>query len=170
MREEKDVSWRRSVGFVAKIRLSPRDVMSCIDCVNAVHAEMQGMSLSATIKRGIAIALETLRASKVLPERDGFEYNDMIETYSGISKVEKIAAGHKMVMQDQRNEQMDVRTSAIMRESRYEPTKEEIIRGNKRKRLDRQRTELLFKKKADPDNWTRAEQKRLEGIEEEIVL
>ena len=172
--EEKNVSWRRSVGFITRIRLSPRDVMSCIDAVNTVGVDMQGMSLSATVKRGISIALATLRAEKVLPERDGFEYSQMIAPYTNITKVEKIAVGHRLVMQEQREEAMDVPPAAIHSRtrpttSRTELTKEEVEKATRRRRLFPRLQELQFRAEHDKENFSKKDQVELKRLEGEIL-
>ena len=166
---EKDVSWHRSVGFVTKIRLSPRDVMSCIDAVNAVGGGMQGMSLSATVKRGISIALATLRAEKVLPERDGFEYSQMIAPYTGISKVDKIAVGHRLVMQEQREEAMDVPPAAIHSRTSTEPTPAELEKATRRRRIFPRLQELQFRAEHDKENFSKKDQVELKRLEGEIL-
>ena len=169
MREQKDVSWSRSIGFVTKIRLSPRDVMSCIDAVRAVGMDMQGMSLSATVKKGITIALSTLRAEKVLPEHDGFEYSQMIAPYTGISKVDKIAVGHRLVVQEQVDEANDVQPAALSTRRRIEPTQEDIAKGVRRRRLLPRIQELQFREQSDKENFTKKEREELRRLEEEIL-
>ena len=159
----------KSVGFTTKIRVNPRDVMSCIDCVNAVGLKMEGMSLSMTVSRGIAIALHTLRSNSVIPMRDGFEYSAMIAPYKSLRRVDKIAAGHSMVIQVQQDEVMDIPPPALTPPKRYEPTPADIAKGHARARILRRVQEMQFKKSADPLNWKRKDQAALEQAEKELV-
>jgi len=123
--------------------------MSCIDAVNAVNAGMQGMSLSSVISRGIAITLHTLRSEKILPDRDGFEYNDMIAPYTNLTRVEKIKTGHEIVMQRQRDEATDAPQPHL---HRAEPKLSDAEKRQRTRMFNRIR-ELEMRKEADPLNW-----------------
>lgn len=162
MKKPPNMSMNRSLGFVAKIRLSPADVMSCIDCVDAVRGEMKGMSLSAVIKRGVAVALQTLRSNKVIPERDGYEYSAMIAPYNYLTKVEKIAAGHKMVMEDQQAQIHDMQPPSVPL------SRQAVVTTPIEERLTRQKGEMMLKKNADPLNWDKDDEAKLRMVTAEL--
>lgn len=147
-----------------KVRMNPQEVMSCIDCVNAVGADMEGMSLSAVVKRGISIALQTLRSSEVIPTRDGFEYEQMIAPYEGLTRVQKIKVGHKLVMEDQQRQAMDIPPPSL--HTKVDPRVASIT--PQEARLTRRRGELLLKQNADPDNFDGNEAAELDRISRQL--
>ena len=151
---EKSNAMNRSVGFVLRLRLAPREVMGCIDCIHAADLNISGMSLSQAIKRGVIVALNTLRESGAIPTRDGFEYTEMTQPFLQGSKESKIAVGHNFVMQDARDQAMDVPPPSIHTQQRTEVTPTEA-------RWMRKKVELLIKQDADPDNFGAEEQKQL---------
>ena len=159
MKEEKDVRMNRSVGFVCKLRLPPYVVMAALDCIATADQPMPGgASLSAAMKRGIAIAFNTLISAKVIPERDGFEYRDMIAPYYVPNQKEKIVVGHGLVIAQQREEEADEPRIAITpRQPQAVRTPDHDAKDNTRARITRRRVELLFKQDNDPLNFTEEE-------------
>ncbi len=172
MKDGANTEMNRAGGLVFHLRLNPKDIMACIDCMVAADIHIpRGMSLSSAMKRGIGIALETLRSSKVIPQRDGFEYSEMIAPFTMPNRQDKIAVGHKMVVQEGRDEIADIPRSRIEKPAseRYRITEDDLTRARVRDRLSRQIKELTFKKEADPLNWKKADQQKLNRLEKEIV-
>lgn len=169
----KDNAYKRSVGPVVRVRMNPRDVMSCIDCANAAGIDLPyGMSMAAVIKKGISIALATLRAEKVIPEHDGFEYSQMIQPFAGASKTEislKVKNSQQIVIQEQREEAMDVQPAALPSARRTTPSEEDIAKGVRRRRLFPRMQELQFREKNDKENFSKRDKEELRKIEEEIA-
>jgi hypothetical protein len=165
----KSVAWRRSIGIVVRLRVPPRDVMSCIDCVQAAKAEMTGMSISAVIRRGMSIAMGTLRSNKVIPERDGYEYEQMVAPYDCRTGAEKITAGHLMVIADQNAEINDTPVPTLSTQTNR-TVGGSIVVTPREARLNREKIELLFRQEQDPLNFDEADQKKLEGISRELQL
>ena len=168
MNKISNMAANRSVGFITRIRLSPKDVMACLDCVSAADADVPGMSLSAAVKRGIVVAMETLRQNKVIPTRDGFEYLDMIAPYQAISPVMKVKVGHQLVVAAQQAEQYDTPHPTIP--TRVEPTAADIAKGRARERILRKYQELSFRKEnGGKGNWTAAEQQSLDALAQQLI-
>lgn len=156
----------RSMGFVFHIRLAPREVMAALDCLAAAEVKMNGASLSAACKRGIMIALNSLLATKAIPERDGFEYSAMIEPYSVPNRKTKIVIGHALVVQDAQDQAMDnppavIQQATAMARKVAETTPQEA-------RLVRERTAMLIKKDADPLNWEEGDEANLKRVTKQL--
>jgi len=66
-------------GRVVRLRVSPKDAMSVADLVS-LH-KMPTMGFSAAVSYSLAVLLETARSAKMLPVRDGFEYNELMEVF-----------------------------------------------------------------------------------------
>lgn len=69
-------------GRVVYIRVNPKDCMSCIDVCQKVATVTKGMSYAQLVSMALATLLETMRANHVIPNRDGFEYNEMMQPWS----------------------------------------------------------------------------------------
>lgn len=155
------VAMNRSMGEVIRLRLAPREVMSCIDCVEAAGVKLPaGTSMAQVVKRGVMIALNTLREEKAIPTREGYEYLEMVQPYLSGDRVSKIEVGHHFVMQDSRDQAQDAQTASI-RQARAEATPQEA-------RLLRQRAELLIKQDVDPLNFDAGDQSRLAQVTKQL--
>ncbi len=67
----------RYPGQVARIRISPTDLMSVVDVVEAIGMRQPGMSFSSMVSIALSSCLESLRQSDIIPVREGYEYNDI---------------------------------------------------------------------------------------------
>lgn len=83
------MSKRLAAGHVAQVRINPKDCMSVIDVVKTAGVWTEGMSFAQMVSLALSSAMETFRQSKFIPERDGFEYLEMMERYMGESKSTK---------------------------------------------------------------------------------
>lgn len=70
-------------GKVISLRVNPKDCMSCIDVLEKAGIPSQNMSFARVVSLALASALETFRTQKIIPERDGFEYADMMARFGG---------------------------------------------------------------------------------------
>lgn len=68
-------------GRVIYIRVNPKDCMSCIDVVKKTGMNLQGASFSLIASAALSSALESFRQNGIIPDRDGFEYADMMREY-----------------------------------------------------------------------------------------
>lgn len=95
-------------GFVSKMRIGTREVMGCIDICSAAGLELPaGTSLSMVIKRAIVIAVETLRQCGAIPDRDGFEYEEMTSRFVKQPMALKVRTGTSISLSDIVKETMD---------------------------------------------------------------
>lgn len=70
-------------GFVARIRVNPRDCLSVLDIVQSSGINTEGMSFSALTSLAMACMLEALRKAKTIPDNDGFNYEQRMRPFAG---------------------------------------------------------------------------------------
>lgn len=85
---------------VVKLRLDSADVMACIDAAQTANVATPGMSLAQIVKWGIVVMAQTLRDSKAIPVRTGFEYSQMTDRYKRPSQAVKTKVGMQMVSEE----------------------------------------------------------------------
>lgn len=71
---------KRYPGQVARIRVSPTDFLSVVDVVDALGMRQPGMSFSSMVSIALSSCLEGLRQNGTIPEREGFEFNEVKST------------------------------------------------------------------------------------------
>src|SRR5258708_6907366 len=89
-----------SVGETVKIRVNPRDCMGVVDVINNTGMVTVGMSFPMACSLVLSSLLESARQAKLIPERDGFEYLEVMQQFSDKDKRKKklaITQMHKMV-------------------------------------------------------------------------
>jgi len=69
------------VGQTAMIRLNPQDCMTVVDVVQKYGLYISGMSFSQAVILAFACMSQTFRKNGLVPERDGFEYEEMLSTF-----------------------------------------------------------------------------------------
>ena len=72
---------RMRPGRVAQIRLNPKDCMTVVDIVNQAGGIKPSMSFAQAVSLALGCAFETFRKKGVVPDRDGFEFNDMMQPF-----------------------------------------------------------------------------------------
>lgn len=65
-------------GLVATIRINPKDCMSVLDVMEKAGVNTNGMSFPAMVSLALSATLNGLRTEGLIPDRDGFEYLDMM--------------------------------------------------------------------------------------------
>lgn len=83
-------------GEAMSIRLSPEDIMTCIDVVKGAGINTYGMSLAQACKLGLAALCEGARAAGIAPRRDGFDYTAMTQPFKGHKQAKKLAVTNQM--------------------------------------------------------------------------
>lgn len=78
-------------GTVVSIRVNPTDCMAVVDLVNKVGVYQAGMSFSSAVSAALASALQSLRDAGLLPERIGFEYNELMAQFPKERSARKLA-------------------------------------------------------------------------------
>lgn len=70
-------------GFVARIRVNPRDCLSILDVVAKGGIDTSGMSFSAISSLAVSCMLESLRKGNVIPDNDGFDFAERMAPFAG---------------------------------------------------------------------------------------
>lgn len=68
-------------GRVVQIRLNPKDCMSAIDLWDKLQITIEGVSFAQVVSTALNSSLETFRRNGILPERQGFEYSEMMARF-----------------------------------------------------------------------------------------
>lgn len=68
-------------GRVVKIRLEPQLCMACVDVVNKVGANRDGISFAQVVILALNSAVAAFKANGLIPDRDGFEYSSMMKPF-----------------------------------------------------------------------------------------
>lgn len=68
-------------GQVVRIRVNPKDCVSVLDVLRVAGVNTKGMSYSSIVSLAMSALLQGLRDAKTIPDRDGFEYLQMMEPY-----------------------------------------------------------------------------------------
>jgi len=61
-------------GFVARIRVNPRDCLSILDVVQRAGVNVDGMSFSSITSLAVSSMLQAFRKHGVIPDGDGFDF------------------------------------------------------------------------------------------------
>jgi hypothetical protein len=77
-------------GLVTSIRVNPKDCMSVIDVMDVTGLKSDGMSFSSMVSLAFSSLLATCRKNGVIPDRDGFEFTEMVGPYLNQSHKKKV--------------------------------------------------------------------------------
>lgn len=83
-------------GEVVQIRVNPTDCMAVVDLIDATGTYQAGMSFSSAVSAALASAFQTLRDGGLLPERAGFEYNEMMQKFPKMRNARKLAIANSL--------------------------------------------------------------------------
>lgn len=67
------------IGQVVRVRVNPKDCMACVDVARQAGYDPGPMSFSQVVSITVGVVLESLRQNKIIPDRDGFEYADIMQ-------------------------------------------------------------------------------------------
>ena len=94
---------------VVRIRILPADVMTGIDLCHAAGINTERMALASVMRLAFAVAMQAFRTQGVAPERDGFEYNEMVSRYKTENRSTKSATGRNLSITLKQNEAGDLK-------------------------------------------------------------
>jgi len=126
-------------GRVVKIRVSPTDCMSCIDVAKQVGYLREGISFAEVVSVALRALLQTVRQQSIVPDRDGFEYSEMMAPFRDQPHIDR-------ALKVRLTKALGLHTVPAVVEETAEQKRARI-------RWD----ELRFKKETDPDNMTTEE-------------
>lgn len=142
-------------GKIASVRVNPKDCMSIVDVLSKLGIPTTNMSFSQATKIVLASALESFRQSKVIPDRDGFEYTEMMLPFA---EDDLRTRGKKLQMTH------DGSLPTFHAPPVAQPTVDTPERRQRKVRFD----ELMFRRNADPTNFTDADLVELAPLLEEF--
>lgn len=76
------MSGQRRSGRVVSVRVSTRDCMSVLDVVKAAGLPVDSLTFPAAVAQTIKILLDLQRTLGTIPDRDGFEYSEVMSTFA----------------------------------------------------------------------------------------
>lgn len=174
---------QRKGSAVVHLRVDPIDVMACVDAARLAGMIVPGMSLASVIRAGVMAMAETLRGMRVLPEREGWEYNEMVTPYQRVAISVKAHTARAITGRDVERDVHDLPRPAIphglepretapgpptMPTKALPPLSKAGV--NRLARLLRQEAELVFRKREDPENFTEGQEKELAVVRAEIAI
>lgn len=142
-------------GKIASVRVNPKDCMSIVDVLSKLGIATTNMSFSQATKIVLASALESFRQSKVIPDRDGFEYTEMMLPFA---EDDLRTRGRKLQMAH------DGSQPTFHAPPVTTPQVDTPERSQRKVRFD----ELMFRRTADPTNFTDADLVELAPLLEEF--
>ena len=144
-------------GKLATVRVNPQDCMGIVDVLTKLGVSTDNLSFSQATKIVLASALESFRQNGAIPTRDGFEYSAMMAPFA----VDDYST-HAKRLQATHNGNQPAFTPPTM------PVGQSLLEAAehraKRVRFD----ELMFRRTADPTNFTDADLVELAPLLEEF--
>jgi hypothetical protein len=128
-------------GIVISLRVNPRDCMSVADLVQKLNAYMPGMSFSSAVSIALSSAMESFRVNAILPDRSGFEYEQVMAPF----KIKKRDARKLAIASTIRM------TGELYRVRPLVPQTSEAKVAQERRKL--RYDELKFKYENNKENW-----------------
>lgn len=88
---------KRAMGKSISLRVNPRDCLSVLDIAEAVGIPTTSASFSALVSLAFSSLIETARKNGIIPDRDGFEYSEMMTPFEDRSHKRKLMFSDAMV-------------------------------------------------------------------------
>jgi hypothetical protein len=131
-------------GRVVRVRLSPADCMRVVDSLKVMGVENKRgeLSFSQAVKMVLESCLVALERDKIIPERDGFEFLDMMKGFP--DRQEAIKA---------RGQQIKYTKDRFSEGYKAQPIVQDVQHARRKSRFD----ELFFKANNDMKNMTQGE-------------
>lgn len=160
-------------GEVVKIRVSPKDVMTAIDLVQGAGLVVTGMSLAEVVRLAMSGLMQRARETGAAPNRDGFEYMQMLAPFkqgdphvkNDVHHRQRALIAQKQARAEQEREAMDMPPLGSIVSKQVQITHN--IQQAKDPRKHTRFKELVFKRRADQLNFSEAEQAELDQLFDE---
>ena len=129
-------------GRTVHIRINPKDCMSCVDVVLRAGYNPGPMSFAQVVSSTLSVVLESLRNNSIIPDRQGFEYADIMSPWKDDVKADR---GRKLGI----TKALELSTRPVLPSIAPDPAM-----ARKKVQFD----ELAMRWNADPDNMSQGEQ------------
>ena len=80
------------------MRVKPRELMASVDILKAVGVDIQGVSVSELVRLAFNVLVESAIKNKQIPERDGFEYTELLAPFKRANLRTKVAVGQTIAL------------------------------------------------------------------------
>lgn len=182
-----------SPGEKVCMRVKPRELMACADVLRVAGVDIQGVSLSSLVRLALNVLVESAIKEKRIPDRTGFEYNELLTPFKRANIRTKVQVGQTIALGELHRAAADLpnalgslpdgqltndeiatarsRTEAALRaDGKSEREIKSIMGGGKRvdPRIFR-RNELRAKSEADPANMSTAEFRELRRLDRDLA-
>lgn len=181
-----------SPGEKVWMRVKPRELMACVDVLRAAGVDINGVGVSGLVRLALAVLIESAVKAKQIPDREGFEYLELITPFKRANIRTKVQVGHAIRMAELERESIDKPTAlgvlpaGKLTQAEVEASRARTVRAlaeddpqaaasldrKLRRRVDPRilrRDELRFKSEQDPANMSQKEFKELNKLTRELA-
>ena len=151
-------------GRVVRIRVNPKDCMSCVDIAQKVGLVTTGMSFAQVVSMALAASMQTFRERGLVPQREGFEYAEMMRPFADQPSEDKGRTRKLQITETAHLAGSEFHVPAVVagKPTVDQPNSPAWLR--KKRRAD----ELVAKREADPQNFSQGEQDELTSLADEL--
>lgn len=140
-------------GKVVNVRINPANCMAVYDALKLAGVNPAAINFNSAVSRVFDMMMEGLRRDKIIPTREGFEFNPIMEEFSQSNKI--TLPGYTKVP--------EVQDTIMVSKANIPPT------TTAEQRLARFRfKELCEKKESAPDSWTAEDEEEMERVYQQM--
>lgn len=153
------------IGIVVRIRVSPRDCMTVADLAASSQLMVQGMSFSSAVSTVFSALCQAAREMGAAPERDGFEFTEMMKLFSGTDHKKKLDITNAVTSagSEFRVRAVNMPLAPALRRFAEGAKGSSTTHGTPAMRRAQARVnEMAAKREAAPDSWTAVDDKEFE--------
>ena len=131
-------------GKVLTLRVRPEDILTAFDIVAQTGAAPQNYSLATIVNSALGISFATLRKLNLVPEREGFEYNEVLNSWNAARAARSV----------------QLENTTLLNSSPLKPLTTQPEEDRKQLRIE----ELRVKKEFNPRKWTSTDEQELTSL------
>lgn len=146
-------------GIVINIRIKPSNCMAIYDALLVAGLSPADMTFSSGASRVLDMLLEALRRDKIIPTRDGFEYNAIMESFVQKTKAQLPSVSYRKPIAEQR--EVDLSSPQPIHSMAFSAS---ASRTTEQRMAGLRWRELMHKKENAPDTWTAEDEQELEEV------
>ena len=100
-------------GEVVHIRVNAEDIMGCIDVLDKAKCIIPGMSIAQVVRLSLSGLLQSARDAHMIPERDGYEYGEMMSRFTPGRTGKKLSISSTIQLAEIRNMNEDKPSTVV---------------------------------------------------------
>lgn len=156
-------------GKVVQIRLNPKDCMSVVDVLDVAGINIKDLSYAQAVSLAMGSILAGLREAGTIPDRDGFEYSEVMAPWDSGRSKRKLDVTRFISQQSGLQPRPVAVSSGSHLEGQKAVTGSPIGRGKSytpaQRRAAVKLQELQFKQEHDPQHFTTDDRDEMERLE-----